>query len=219
MQVADRLIGYLVVESATPGFFTADHADRLGAIADQAGAALSNSQLARRVSELAATEERQRLARDLHDAVNQTCGPRRSPRSRCSTTSTRARSCSIGPTVCGGSIVARSAEMRSLLLELRPDELADVDLVQLITHLLDALECRRTLDVTAALDPVRLDPDVHVAFYRIAQESLGNVAQHANSRSLAVRLVAGPPVELCIADDGAGFDPTRCPAAISDSGS
>ena len=43
------------------------------------------------------------------------------------------------------------------------------------------------------------------------QESLGNVAQHANSRSLAVRLVAGPPVELCIADDGAGFDPDGVP--------
>ena len=83
--------------------------------------------------------------------------------------------------------------------------------LELITHLLDALECRRTLDVTAALDPVRLDPDVHVAFYRIAQESLGNVAQHANARSLAVRLVAGPPVELCIADDGAGFDPDQVP--------
>ena len=207
MQVADRLIGYLVVESATHGFFTADHADRLGAIADQAGAALSNSQLARRVSELAATEERQRLARDLHDAVNQTLW----------TAALTAESL-LNDIDADSELFHRAdrlrqlnrgalAEMRSLLLELRPDELADVDLAQLITHLLDALECRRTLDVTAALDPVRLDPDVHVAFYRIAQESLGNVAQHANSRSLAVRLVAGPPVELCIADDGAGFDP------------
>ena len=211
MQVADRLIGYLVVESATPGFFTADHADRLGAIADQAGAALSNSQLARRVSELAATEERQRLARDLHDAVNQTLWTAAltaesllndiDPDSELFHRADRLRQLNRGAL----------AEMRSLLLELRPDELADVDLAQLITHLLDALECRRTLDVTAALDPVRLDPDVHVAFYRIAQESLGNVAQHANSRSLAVRLVAGPPVELCIADDGAGFDPDQVP--------
>ncbi len=108
MQVADRLIGYLVVESATPGFFTADHADRLGAIADQAGAALSNSQLARRVSELAATEERQRLARDLHDAVNQTLWTAAlTAESLLNDIDPRTRSCSIAPTVCGSSIVAR----------------------------------------------------------------------------------------------------------------
>ncbi|NOX29793.1 MAG: PAS domain-containing protein, partial [Actinobacteria bacterium] len=72
IQVADQLVGMLVIESATLGFFTIRHADRLAAVADQAGTALSNSQLVSRTSELAAAEERQRLARDLHDAVNQT---------------------------------------------------------------------------------------------------------------------------------------------------
>jgi signal transduction histidine kinase len=103
------------------------------------------------------------------------------------------------------------AEMRSLLLELRPDELSEVALDELIKHLLAALECRRTMDVTIALDPIRLEPSAHLAFYRIAQETLGNVTQHANARTLAVRLVAGPPVELLIADDGAGFDPDAVP--------
>jgi catechol 2,3-dioxygenase-like lactoylglutathione lyase family enzyme len=65
MQFAGKRVGMLIVESATPGFFTPDHGDRLGAVADQAGAVLSNSQLASRVSELAAAEERQRLAPDL----------------------------------------------------------------------------------------------------------------------------------------------------------
>jgi PAS domain S-box-containing protein len=211
MQVADQFIGFLVVESATPGFFTAEHADRLGAIADLAGAALSNSQFARRVSQLAATEERQRLARDLHDAVNQTLW----------TAALTAESL-LGDIDADSPLFHRAdrlrqlsrgalAEMRSLLLELRPDELAGVDLDQLIRQLLAALECRRMLDVTVALDPVQLEPDAHVACYRIAQESLGNVAQHANGRSLAVRLVSGPPVELCISDDGVGFDPDAIP--------
>ena len=211
MQVADQFVGFLVVESATPGFFTETHADRLGAIADQAGAALSNSRLAQRVSELAATEERQRLARELHDAVNQTLW----------TAALTAESLlsDIGPY---SALFQRAerlqklnrgalAEMRSLLLELRPDELSEVALDELIKHLLAALECRRTLDVTIALDPVRLEPEPHIAFYRIAQETLGNVTQHANARTLAVRLVAGPPVELLIADDGAGFDPDAVP--------
>jgi signal transduction histidine kinase len=103
------------------------------------------------------------------------------------------------------------AEMRSLLLELRPADLTEVALDELIKHLLAALECRRTLDVTIALDPVRLEASAHIAFYRIAQETLGNVTQHSNARTLAVRPVAGPPVELLIADDGAGFDPDTVP--------
>jgi PAS domain S-box-containing protein len=211
MQVADQFVGFLVVESATPGFFTEAHADRLGAMADQAGAALANSRLARRVSELAATEERQRLARELHDAVNQTLWTAAltaesllsdiEPDSALFQRAERLRKLNRGAL----------AEMRSLLLELRPDELAEVALDELIKHLLAALECRRTLDVTIALDPIRLEPSAHIAFYRIAQETLGNVTHHANARTLAVRLVAGPPVELLIADDGAGFDPDAVP--------
>jgi signal transduction histidine kinase len=104
------------------------------------------------------------------------------------------------------------AEMRSLLLELRPAELVEVSLDGLIGHLLDALECRRTLDVSVQLDPVSLEPTVHLACYRIAQEGLRNVARHANASALQVRLCEGPPVELSIVDDGAGFDPDDVPA-------
>jgi PAS domain S-box-containing protein len=211
MQVADQFVGYLVVESATPGFFTETHADRFGAMADQAGAALANSRLTHRVSELAATEERQRLARELHDAVNQTLWTAAltsesllsdiDPDSTLFQRAERLRKLNRGAL----------AEMRSLLLELRPADLTEVALDELIKHLLAALECRRTFDVTIALDPIRLEPSAHIAFYRVAQETLGNVTKHSNARTLAVRLVAGPPVELLIADDGAGFDPHAVP--------
>ena len=72
LQVGDRHIGYVVLESVTRGFFTPSHAERLQAIADVAAAAISNARLAGQASELAAAEERQRLSRELHDAVNQT---------------------------------------------------------------------------------------------------------------------------------------------------
>jgi signal transduction histidine kinase len=104
------------------------------------------------------------------------------------------------------------AEMRSLLLELRPAELVEVGLDELIGHLIDALECRRTLDLTVELDPVGMEPAAHIAFYRIAQEGLRNVAKHANAASLRVRLSEGPPVELSIVDDGCGFDSDDVPA-------
>ncbi len=211
MQVADQLVGYLLVESATRGFFTEGHADRLGAVADQAGAALSNAQLAGRMSELAAAEERQRLARDLHDAVNQTLWT--AALTAESLLSDVGIDSSLHHRVDRLRQLTRGAlaEMRALLLELRPEGLTDVDLDELIEFLLAALECRRTLDVTVVLERVKLDPSVHIAFYRIAQEALGNVAQHAEASALTVELRAGPPVELTISDDGGGFDPQAVP--------
>lgn len=212
MRVADQLVGFLLVESATAGFFTEGHADRLRAVADQAGAAISNSRLASRASDLAAAEERQRLARDLHDAVNQTLWTAALTaeslmRDIDEDSELHHRVDRLGQLTRGAL-----AEMRALLLELRPSELEGICLDELIEYLLAALECRRTLDVTVELDKVNLEPATHVTFYRIAQEGLGNVARHADATSLTVRLVEGPPAELRITDDGAGFDPEGVPA-------
>ncbi|HUS42725.1 MAG TPA: PAS domain-containing protein [Ilumatobacteraceae bacterium] len=206
MRVADQLIGYVFVESATLGFFSEGHADRLGAVADQAGAVLSNARLANRVSELAAAEERQRLARDLHDAVNQSLWT--AALSAESLLKEVPSDSHLHERLDRLRQLTRGAlsEMRALLLELRPSELAEVDLHELIEHLLAALECRRTLDVTVDLDQVHVEQSVHVTFYRVAQQAIGNTSQHSNASALAVRLTAGPPVVLEISDDGTGFD-------------
>jgi len=212
MRVADQSVGFLFVESATAGFFAEGHADRLVAVADQAGAAISNARLAGRASELAATEERQRLARELHDAVNQTLWTasltaESLARDVDEESDLRHRVDRLGQLTRGAL-----AEMRALLLELRPSELAEISLDQLIEHLLAALECRRMLDVVVELDPVTLEPATHITFYRIAQEGLGNVAQHSEATRLSVRLSKGPPTELVIIDDGSGFDRDAVPA-------
>ncbi len=207
IRVGGQLVGFLFVESATPGFFNERHADRLGAVAAQAGAAISNSRLASRVSELAAAEERQRLSRELHDAVNQTLWTASltaesllrdvEPGSELSHRVDRLRQLTRGAL----------AEMRTLLLEMRPSELAKIGLDELIEYLLAALDCRRRLDVTTELEVVSFEPADHLAVYRIAQQALANVAQHAEATTLDVRLMAGPPAELVITDNGSGFDP------------
>ena len=120
LQVGDRRIGFVVLESVTKGFFTTAHAERLRAIADQAAAAISNARLVGQASELAAAEERQRLSRELHDAVNQTLW----------TASLTADSL-LRDVEAGSELQRRlqrlrtltsgaQAEMRTLLLELRP---------------------------------------------------------------------------------------------------
>jgi PAS domain S-box-containing protein len=211
MRQADQIVGYLLVESATSEFFTDDHAERLGAVADQAGAVISNARLAERVSELAAAEERQRLARDLHDAINQTLWTASlsaesllndvPPESDLHRRIDRLRQLTRGAL----------SEMRGLLLELRPDELADVDLHELVRHLLNALEARRKIEVTADVRPIDVGPALHTALYRIAQQALSNTVQHSNASELDVRLVPGPPIVLRVADNGDGFDLAEVP--------
>jgi PAS domain S-box-containing protein len=212
MRVADQLVGYLIVESASPGFFTADHAERLAAVADQAAAVLSNARLAQRVSELAAAEERQRLARDLHDAVNQSLWT--AALSAESLMNEVPENSDLYHRIDRLRQLTRGAlsEMRELLLELRPAELAAVELRELIEHLLNALEARRTIDVTVDLQRVVLEPEINVALYRIAQQSLSNMAQHSNASAVTVSLLAGPPVVLSISDDGDGFDEAEIPS-------
>lgn len=206
ISLADRVLGYLYVESAVHGFYTPSHAERLAAVADQAGAAVSNARLASVASEVAAAEERQRLAHELHDAVNQTLW----------TSAITAESVlreldpdsPSYPRIKRLHHLAKGAlsEMRALLLELRPDDLTDVGLDELINNLIAAMECRRTLEVSVELAPVQLEPDAHHMVYRVAQEALRNVTQHSEASRVEVCLTDGPVVELRVTDDGRGFD-------------
>ena len=62
-----------------------------------------------------------------------------------------------------------------------------------------------------ALDPVELDPDTRLVVYRVAQEALSNVTKHSRATEVAITLTAGPCIELCVRDDGCGFDPRAVP--------
>jgi len=112
------------------------------------------------------------------------------------------------------------AEMRTLLMELRPAALADADISDLLRQLAESITGRARVPVSVTIEGQRyLSPDVKVTLYRIAQEALNNVAKHAGARQAAVSLrclsrpdqVRGPVdcVELRVSDDGRGFDPGR----------
>jgi PAS domain S-box-containing protein len=215
LQVGDRRIGFVVLESVTKGFFTTAHAERLRAIADQAAAAISNARLVGQASELAAAEERQRLSRELHDAVNQTLW------TASLTTDSVLRDVEEGSelhrrlqrlrTLTSGA----QAEMRTLLLELRPQELVEVDLHELLGHLVAAMECRKKLEVTVELEPIELEPAQRVALYRITQEALTNITRHSAASVVSISLRRADDksgrVELRIADNGRGFDVDAVP--------
>jgi len=213
IRIGEDLVG--VLDIASGGAHLLDEQDLFAAqtLADQLAIAIENSRLYEHAHELAAGRERQRLARDLHDAVSQTLFsvsliaevlPRifeRDPEQG------RQRLEELRQLTRGAL-----AEMRTLLLELRPAALAEVNLPDLLKQLGEAVvgRARIPVEVQAEDSSVELPTDVRLAFYRIAQEALNNVAKHSGASKARVSLTCeGQGLQLLVEDDGAGFDPAR----------
>ena len=159
----------------------------------------------------AVADERHRIAGDLHDSVTQTLF------------STAAIAEAL-PAVWDrhpeearrGLVELREltkgalAEMRSLLVELRPAALLEKSLADLLRELGDAVAGRSKIPVHVEVHENGEPPDdVKVACYRVAQESLNNIARHAHATSATLRLQEdGGSIILSIVDDGCGFKPT-----------
>jgi signal transduction histidine kinase len=101
--------------------------------------------------------------------------------------------------------------MRTLLLELRPAALTQTRLPDLIKQLCEALIGRSRLPIQLIIDgDGDVPPDVQIAFYRIAQESLNNVIKYARATQVRVELsVSSASVHYAITDNGTGFDPSH----------
>jgi signal transduction histidine kinase len=178
--------------------------------------ATSFNRMTGRLHELAASKERQRLARDLHDAVSQTLFsislmaevlPRIYEKDQAAG---RQRLEELRQLTRGAL-----AEMRMLLLELRPAALAETSLTDLLRQLGEAVVGRARIPVEVQIDAtVSAPPEVAVALYRIAQEALNNVVKHAAAGHATVTLCGATEdggdgrdgLELTVADDGCGFD-------------
>jgi two-component system nitrate/nitrite sensor histidine kinase NarX len=214
LTVKERVIGVVGLDHTAPHAYTPQHAKLALAIANQAAVAIENARLYARAQEAAALEERQRLARELHDSVTQMLFSAR-----------------LITEVLPGlwerdqdegrqhlddlRLLTRGAlaEMRTLLTELRPTALTEAELGELLRPLAEAMTGRTRVPVTLTVDGQRaLPPDVQITLYRVAQEGLNNVARHAGASAVAMSVRAGPEgVELRIRDDGQGFDPALVP--------
>ena len=209
-----QVIGFINLGSLIPYFFTPIHADRLQAFAEQAAIAIQNARLHEEARELAAHHERQRLARDLHDAVSQTLF------AVTINTETLMRQAERDPAGLGSKLadlhrLARGAlaETRAVLLELRPEALADISLETLLEQLREAVLARKhlriSLQINRAAEPA---PELKLVLYRVAQEALNNIVKHAQASQVSIRLTQdGARASLEISDDGVGFDPDSRP--------
>ncbi|MET9018899.1 GAF domain-containing sensor histidine kinase [Actinopolymorpha sp. NPDC004070] len=182
----------------------------LSMVAGKAAMAVDSSHLVASAQEKAAQEERQRLARELHDSVSQALygialGAR-----------TARESIGQEPERIDQPLAyvlqlaeAGLADMRALIFELRPQALAEEGLVAALGKQLAAFRVRHGVRTRAVLgnEPAGAFK-VKQTLYRIAQEALQNAAKHANAKNVLVRLDASPTaLTLEVADDGVGFDP------------
>jgi PAS domain S-box-containing protein len=210
--VKNRVIGSVGIAHIKRNYFTAHHADLALTVANQAAITLINAELYEHAQTLAALEERQRLAQNLHDAVNQSLF------SAGLIADVLPRLWDRDQNLARKSLVdlrrltrAAQAEMRALLAELRPSALTDTDLGDLLHLLGNALSGRINIPVTITVaKDVILPAETQVAFYRVCQEALNNITKHAQASRVDIDLKnEGAGVELYVRDDGKGFDPEQ----------
>lgn len=170
----------------------------------------NNAELASKARMSAVVEERQRLARELHDAVSQ-----------------QLFAISMTATAVGRTLdqdferakrqvqlieemaAAAQSEMRALLLHLRPVHLEGKRLVEAIPELVDEMRAKIAMDISLDMEEdLLLNKGMENHLFRIVQEALSNTLRHAKATKMDIVLQRrGDSVRLGIRDNGIGFDP------------
>jgi two-component system nitrate/nitrite sensor histidine kinase NarX len=212
--IGEEAIGVLTIDRFEPQAFTDEDAKILQVFANQAAVAFKNAQLHQQAQTAAALEERNRLAQDLHDAINQTLF-------------SAAIIAEALPDIWqedpqqGEQVLEELrlltqgalAEMRTLLLELRPAALTEKNFGELLQHLVKAFTNRTQIPVNLVIEADGiLPPDPQITLYRIVQESLANITKHAKATQVTIKFNGSSKhATLSISDNGRGFDINHTP--------
>jgi signal transduction histidine kinase len=209
LTVRDDVFGVIALYYSEPRPFSDDDLGLASSFGDQAALAIENARLREQMERSAVAAERSRLARELHDSVTQSLFAAsltaEALLGASEPTSAQARE--------GLRDVQRLtrgalAEMRALLLEMRPGALAQSPLGDLLDHVVQATRARTRIAIElTATAPRPLPPDVTIALYRIAQEAMNNVVRHSQAgKAWATLTGSDAAVQLVVGDDGRGFD-------------
>ena len=214
LYAGDKKLGVMNVASPDWRSLSPEDLQLLYTIGDLLSIAVERARLFARSSQLGAVQERNRLAREIHDTLAQ------------GLTATTLQLGSADALLDAGSDAEKVRgplrralsltqsnleEARRSVLDLRAAPLEDRPLSEALKTLVDRWEAETGVNARyAAVNGSRpLPPSVEAALYRIGQEALTNVARHAGAGRVSVRLVATPEqVQLSVEDDGRGFDPS-----------
>ena len=209
LTIKQTVIGGLGIAHAEPNKYCEREAGLVQTIASQAAIAIENARLYEQAHELAVLQERQRLARELHDSVTQ------SLYSLTLMAEAARRLVSAGSVERGAGYLARIGEsaqqvlkeMRLLLYELRPLTLERDGLASALKQRLEAVEGRAGVETSLFIEGSGIVPEhIDAELYRIAQEALNNSLKHSGASSVMVRLCTTPEeINLTVSDNGRGF--------------
>lgn len=179
-------------------------------IAGHIGASVERTRLITQAEQAAVIEERQRLARELHDSVTQllysqvlfaNAGRKSIEQDQ------------VDPAEQYLDRIDQTAqqalkEMRLLVYELNPQDLLVDGLISTITHRLEAVEKRTGMEVSLSVEgEINLDLETELELYRLIQEALNNTLKHAKASSVKLKIQSQPEITyIDIEDDGCGFD-------------
>lgn len=197
--------------SKDSGGFTQRDADLLTLFAAHAAIALTNARLYERHRELTVVQERNRLARELHDAVAQKLFSLRLTAQAAAALAPRDPGRTVEELGQVERLAAEAlAELRAVIFELRPADLSDDGLVSSLhkhVEVLDRVYAAKVTLTVSGPEPT-LSPDCEAAIFRIAQEGLYNALRHADAHAIDLTLCTAPDGSLTVLeihDDGGGF--------------
>jgi signal transduction histidine kinase len=214
-----QAIGYCWLLVMKPKASTAT----LAAAADP-GVETLREQWAQQIHEAAAQQERNRLARELHDSIKQQLF---SINVNAATIQARWENDEAGARVAleavRSSVREAMAEMEAMLHNLRPAPLENVGLIEAIRQQCESLQYRASANVMAEIGELPANQELPAgaqdAIFRIIQEALANIARHARATNVRVRLHRQTRGDedalwLKIEDDGSGFDVSNAAAGM-----
>jgi nitrate/nitrite-specific signal transduction histidine kinase len=214
---AGQILGNLYLTEKQDGReFTVEDEQTLERFATQAALAIENARLHRRVRDLAITEERERIAREMHDSLAQVLGYVITKAQAVQELLKRDQPEKAAAQVGQLSDAARAAyaDVREGILALRTSVGTNRDFGAALQEYLERWKEQSGVAATLELQPTGghlegLSPLAELQLLRIIQEALSNVRKHADASSVRVRICnVGEGIEAVVADDGRGFDPS-----------
>jgi signal transduction histidine kinase len=209
LSVNETSIGVLDVVNKE-GDFTKDDIRIMSLFADQAAIAIENARLHQQAGQVAVVEERQRIARELHDSVTQSLYSASLHVNAAEMALSKGRINVAAENLQELQSMTREAmlDMRLLIFELHPPILEKEGLVIALQTRLESVEARSGIQTKFNVEGERRLPlSVEIELYRIAQEAITNVVKHAKAQQVSVNLkFSDDRLRLKVWDDGVGFD-------------
>lgn len=214
LQSGSRVMGALCLKSSQPGAYTPDDQKALESFAAHAAIAIENTRLYQQAQETAVSEERHRLARELHDSVTQLLYSMSLLSSGWKKMAQDGRLADPAASFEQLEDIGLQAlkEMRLLIHQLRSSILEEAGLAGALRQRLEAVEQHVNVDTELVVDGdlPALPYMVEEQLYHIAQEALNNTLRHARATAISVHIrCQDGRLSLVIRDNGVGFNPDK----------